>query len=112
MSPLFCISLFREGSEDAERVKHCLNLIKALVGNDDVRHKLLTAVRLEEDVVIALKRHFGSQPTALAALRAITALTLRNPETARKVVAIGGAAAILDALSEHKDNKMTSRAGV
>jgi len=106
------VSLIRENPHDAERVKCALNLIKGLVGNDDVRHKLITTVNVEEDVVIALGQHFSVSATALAALRAITALTLRNPDSARKIVALDGANAIINALNVHKNNKMLCRAGL
>ena len=106
------VNLIREAPENADRVKFSLNLIKGLVGNDDVRHKLLTTVKVEEDVIIALQRHFSNKSTSLAALRAITALTLRNPETARKIVTqLSGANAIINALNAHTDDKTVCRAG-
>ena len=53
------VNLIRENPENPERVKCALNLIKGLVGNDDVRHRLITQVKVEEDVVIALQaRHY------------------------------------------------------
>merc|ERR1712130_16438 len=106
------VNLIRENPENPERVKCALNLVKGLVGNDDVRRRLITQVKVEEDVVIALQRHFGCGPTALAALRAITALTLRNPETARKMISLDGANAIVNALNAHTDNRMLIRAGL
>ena len=105
------VNLIREDPQNAERVKFALNLIKALVGNDDVRHKLITSVKVEEDVVIALQQHYSNRATALAALRALTALTLRNPDSARDIVALGGANAIINALNVHTEDKTLCRAG-
>ena len=93
-------------------MKFCLNLVKNLIGNDDVRHKLITSVNIHEDVSIALHRHYGNVNTALAALRCITALTLRNPECARELVnKYDVADAIVNALNCHAKNKALSRAG-
>ena len=50
--------------------------------------------------------------TALAALRCITSLTLRNPECARTLVNDQNAAeAIVNALNCHAKNKAATRAG-
>ena len=50
--------------------------------------------------------------TALAALRCITSLTLRNPECARTLVNDQNAAeAIVNALNCHSKNKAATRAG-
>ena len=105
------INLIREAPDNAERVKHALNLIKGLVGNDDVKHRLLTVFNVEEDVVIALQKHYSNDFTALAALRCITALALRNPDAAVNIVKLNGAEAMINALNEHGDSKMISRAG-
>merc|ERR1712131_556090 len=71
------VDYMRHSADDPIKVKFSLNLIKNMIGNDDVRHKLITTVNIHEDVVHALQRHFAKVNTALAALRCITSLTLR-----------------------------------
>ena len=46
-----------------------MNLIKALIGNDEVKHKMTTQLKVHEDVIQALMRHFSEPAVALAALR-------------------------------------------
>ena len=102
----------RESMDNPVKVKYCINLIKNLIGNDDVRHKLISTISVHEDVVLALQMHFGKVNTALAALRCITALTLRNPECARDLVTKYSAAeAIANSLNCHAKNKSATRAG-
>ena len=63
------INLIRAAPEESDRVKACLNLIKALIGNDEVKHKMVTQLKVHEDVIGALMRHFSQPDVALAALR-------------------------------------------
>jgi len=107
------VDYMRHSADDPIKVKFSLNLIKNMIGNDDVRHKLITTVNIHEDVVHALQRHFAKVNTALAALRCITSLTLRNPECARTLVNDQNAAeAIVNALNCHSKNKAATRAGL
>ena len=53
------VDYMRHSAEDPIKVKYSLNLIKNMIGNDDVRHKLITTVNIHEDVVHALQRHFA-----------------------------------------------------
>ena len=56
--------------------------------------------------------NYNKVNTALAALRCITSLTLRNPECARTLVNDQNAAeAIVNALNCHSENKAATRAG-
>ena len=63
------IDFMRANIEKAKSVKFCLNLIKNMIGNDDVRHQLITEHKIHEDVMIALAQHFSKINTALASLR-------------------------------------------
>ena len=53
------VDYMRHSADDPVKVKFSLNLIKNMIGNDDVRHKLITTVNIHEDVVHALQRHFA-----------------------------------------------------
>lgn len=53
------VDYMRHSADDPIKVKFSLNLIKNMIGNDDVRHKLITTVNIHEDVVHALQRHFA-----------------------------------------------------
>jgi len=106
------VNLIREAPEEGERVKACLNLIKALIGNDEVKHKMTTQLKVHEDVIGALMRHFSEPNVALAALRSVTALTLRTPECAKEIVKMDGADAIVNAINAHTKSKAITRAGL
>jgi len=110
---VLAIDFLRTNIDKSTSVKFCLNLIKNMIGNDDVRHQLIVKHNIHEDVIISLARHFGKINTALAALRCITALTLRNPDCARDLVTNHFAAeTIANALNAHAKNKSLSRAAL
>ena len=68
---VLAIDFMRTNIDKSKSVKFCLNLIKNMIGNDDVRHQLISNYNIHEDVMIALGRHFGKINTALAALRLV-----------------------------------------
>lgn len=96
----FVIDALTNHNEHAKLVRHTLLFIKALAGNDDCR-KQFGEAGLCAHIIQAMGALLKDAFVCEYALAALTAMTLRSPENAKRVIAAGGAPKIMHAMRMH-----------
>ncbi|KAL0810729.1 hypothetical protein ABMA28_010051 [Loxostege sticticalis] len=85
-------------------------LITALAGNDDVKRKLVKA-GIAPIIVTLLNRHSSNAIAAALLLKAVSALTLREPEHSRQFFDCGAPDAMVEAMKIHPTNASVQKNG-
>ncbi|XP_021913499.1 armadillo repeat-containing protein 6 homolog isoform X2 [Zootermopsis nevadensis] len=107
---IFIMDVFVNCPDSEKLNRLCLNLVKGLAGNDDVKARIVKQ-GIAPLIISAMHRHESSARLVGAGCAAIAALSLRNPVNSKALCAAGAPDVILQGMKIHAEDSSVQKQG-